>query len=48
MQKPREYNLIEIEFWRRYVEMKRLRRTMLGILDYGWDGYELKIEKENV
>ena len=42
MQKPNEWNPVEIEFWREYHEMKRLRRDIIGMEDFGWDGEELR------
>jgi len=38
MKKPGGWESVEIDEWRRYTEMKRLRRALLGMLDYGWDG----------
>jgi len=43
MQTPNEEsNPTEIDLWREKQEMKRLRRNILGMEDYGWDGEALK------
>lgn len=36
----------DIDEWKQKEEMKRLRRNLLGIESYGWDGNKLKRDEE--
>lgn len=47
MKKPKEWSPILIDMWRQSEEIKRLRRELLGIESYGWNGNELKEGEEN-
>ena len=43
MKEPnKESNLTETDLWREKQEMKRVRRNILGMEDYGWDGDALR------
>ena len=45
--KPDRTNQAEIDAWRKKEERRRLRRTLIGKGDYGWDNRELKVEEDD-
>ena len=43
MKEPNEKSTpTEFDVWRENREMRRLRRNIIGIEDYGWDGEALR------